>query len=81
VIWDKQAPLERDFAKFNSDESAAYDFLAESGARPIKVPYRANRAVIFDSSLFHKTDEISFADGYENRRIDITMLYGRCQRG
>jgi tetratricopeptide (TPR) repeat protein len=81
VIWDKQAPLEWDFAKFNSDESAAYGFLAKSGARPIKVPYRANRAVIFDSNLFHKTDEISFADGYENRRINITMLYGRRQRG
>jgi tetratricopeptide (TPR) repeat protein len=77
VIWDKQAPLEWDFAKFNSDESAAYDFLASSGAKPIKIPYRANRAVIFDSNLFHKTDEISFADGYENRRINITMLYGR----
>ena len=81
VIWDKQAPLEWDFAKFNSDESAAYDFLARSGAKPIKIPYRANRAVIFDSNLFHKTDEISFADGYENRRINITMLYGRRLRG
>jgi len=77
VIWDKQAPLEWDFAKFNADESAAYDFLARSGAKPIKIPYRANRAVIFDSNLFHKTDEIAFAEGYENRRINITMLYGR----
>ena len=51
------------------------------GAKPITVPYRANRAVIFDSNLFHKTDEIRFADGYENRRINITMLYGRRQRG
>jgi tetratricopeptide (TPR) repeat protein len=81
VIWDKAAPLEWDFAKFNADESAAYDFLAECGAKPIKVPYRANRAVIFDSNLFHKTDDIAFADGYENRRINITMLYGRRRRG
>ncbi len=81
VIWDKQAPLEWDFAKFNSDERAAYDFLDKSGARPIKVAYRANRAVIFDSNLFHKTDAITFAQGYENRRINITMLYGRRQRG
>jgi len=77
VIWDKEAPLEWDFAKFNADESAAYDFLAKSGARQIRIPYRANRAVIFDSNLFHKTDRIAFADGYENRRINITMLYGR----
>lgn len=81
VVWDKQAPLEWDFAKFNADESAAYDFLAAAGAKPIKIPYRANRAVIFDSNLFHKTDKITFADGYENRRINITMLYGRRRRG
>jgi tetratricopeptide (TPR) repeat protein len=77
VIWDKAAPLDWGFAKFNADEKAAYAFLEESGARPITIPYRANRAVIFDSNLFHKTDMIRFADGYENRRINITMLYGR----
>jgi tetratricopeptide (TPR) repeat protein len=80
VIWDKAAPLEWDFAKFNADESAAYDFLAKEGAKAVRVPYRANRAVIFDSNLFHKTDEIDFAEGYENRRINITMLYGRRRR-
>ncbi len=77
VIWDKEAPLEWDFAKFNADESAAYDFLAQSGAGSVRIPYRTNRAVIFDSNLFHKTDRIDFAEGYENRRINITMLYGR----
>jgi tetratricopeptide (TPR) repeat protein len=80
VIWDKAAPLEWDFAKFNADESAAYTFLEEQGAKTVTVPYRANRAVIFDSNLFHKTDRITFAEGYENRRINITMLYGRRQR-
>ena len=40
------------------------------------VPYRANRAVIFDSDLFHETDQIAFKEGYLNRRINITMLYG-----
>ncbi len=53
----------------------------KAAARPITVPYRANRAVIFDSNLFHKTDVIRFAGGYENRRINITMLYGRRRRG
>ncbi len=80
VIWDKAAPLEWDFAKFNADENAAYAFLEEQGTRTVTVPYRANRAVIFDSNLFHKTDRITFAEGYENRRINITMLYGRRQR-
>jgi tetratricopeptide (TPR) repeat protein len=80
VIWDKAAPLEWDFAKFNADESAAYAFLEEQAAKTVTVPYRANRAVIFDSNLFHKTDRITFAEGYENRRVNVTMLYGRRQR-
>ena len=81
MIWDKAAPLDWHFAKYNADESAAYDFLAKSGAQTVTVPYRANRAVIFDSNLFHKTDMIRFAPGYENRRVNITMLYGRRGRG
>ena len=46
-------------------------------AQAITVPYRANRAVIFDSDLFHETDRIDFRPGYLNRRINVTMLYGR----
>ena len=80
VIWDVAAPLDWDFATYNNDEAAARRFLAEHGARSITVPYRANRAVIFDSDLFHQTDEIAFREGYTNRRINITMLFGRRRR-
>jgi tetratricopeptide (TPR) repeat protein len=76
VVWDKAAPLDWDFARFNGDIPAARQFLADTGAKPITVPYRANRAVIFDSDLFHETDTIRFKDGYENRRINVTMLFG-----
>jgi tetratricopeptide (TPR) repeat protein len=77
VVWDTKAPLDWDFARYNMDEAAIRAFLAEKGAKPIVVPHRANRAVIFDSDLFHETDKIVFKDGYENRRINVTMLYGR----
>lgn len=42
----------------------------------MKIPYRANRAVIFASDLFHETDQMRFKTGYLNRRINVTMLYG-----
>ena len=77
VIWDVAAPLDWEFAKYNDDEAAIRGFLAEKGARSMTVPYRANRAVIFDSDLFHETDRITFKDGYINRRVNITLLYGR----
>jgi len=76
VLWDVAAPKEWDVAKYNRDVAANRQFLDSVGARPITVPYRANRAVIFDSDLFHKTDRIDFKPGYLNRRINITMLYG-----
>ena len=81
VVWDKAAPLDWDFAKFNRDEDAIRGFLAKSGAKSVTIPYRANRAVIFDSDLFHQTDTIRFADGYRNRRVNVTLLYGERDPG
>jgi hypothetical protein len=77
VLWDIAAPMDWNFAKFNSDSPAIYDFLNKAGAKSITVPYRCNRAVIFDSDLFHETDKIRFKEGYLNRRINVTMLFGR----
>jgi tetratricopeptide (TPR) repeat protein len=79
IVWDAAAPLDWEPAKYNGDISASRDFLSRANARPVKIPYRCNRAVIFDSDLFHETDKIDFKDGYLNRRINITMLFG--QRG
>ena len=79
VVWDVAAPLDWDFDKYNGDISASRNFIARTGAKPVTIPYRANRVVIFDSDLFHKTDEITFKDGYLNRRINVTLLYGKRQ--
>jgi len=76
VIWDKEAPLEWDFNDYNSNTSRIQQFLQESGAKPFTVPHKQNRVVLFNSDLFHKTDDYSFKPGYENRRINVTMLYG-----
>jgi hypothetical protein len=77
VVWDKPAPADWDFNKFNNPGDAVHCFLQESGAKSATIPYRANRAIIFDSDLFHRTDRTVFKEGYLNRRINITMLYGR----
>jgi tetratricopeptide (TPR) repeat protein len=76
VIWDKEAPLDWDFKDFNTNEPRIMQFLEASGARPFVVPHKQNRAVLFNSDLFHKTDSYHFKPGYENRRINVTMLYG-----
>ena len=76
MLWDVAAPKHWDVVKYNRDARANREFLEQAGAKPITIPYRANRAVIFDSDLFHKTDRIDFKPGYLNRRINVTMLYG-----
>jgi len=76
VVWDKRAPDDADFGRFVQDEAAIRGALREAGARAVAVPYRQNRAVIFDSDLYHETAALDFREGYENRRINVTMLYG-----
>jgi Tfp pilus assembly protein PilF len=81
LVWDAAAPLDWDFARYNANDDVIRDFLRQSGARPTRIPYRANRAVIFDSDLFHETDIMAFRPGYTERRINITLLYGSRTKG
>ena len=76
LVWDKEAPLDWNFEKYNGDEAAMRGFLKETGANAVRIPYRQNRALVFNSDLFHETDRIAFRPGYENRRINVTLLYG-----
>jgi len=80
VVWDAAAPLDWNFAKYNAAEDDITAFLKAQDSKPVTIPYRANRAVIFDSDLFHETDVIAFKPGYENRRINVTLLFGRRQK-
>ena len=52
---------------------------AEHGLEAVGAFYAACGAVVFDSDLFHETDTIHFKPGYENRRINVTLLFGRRQ--
>lgn len=79
VVYDKEAPRDWNFQEYNSDQNKPkiLAWLKQVGAQTVKVPYRTNRAIIFNSDLFHETDEIAFRDDYLSRRINITLLYGR----
>lgn len=77
VIFTVKPPAHFSFDQFNSN----WEYIEEHLLKPanfanVTVPHRQNRAVIFDSFLFHKTDRYNFKSGYENRRINLTFLYG-----
>ncbi len=80
IVHTREAPLEWDFADYNGDEAAIRKFLASGPCEAITVPYRQNRALIFNSNLFHESDGFEFNDAYADRRINITMLFGHRAR-
>ena len=65
------------FNTFNNDEKRIREELKKSKGNTKLIPYNENRAVIFNSNLFHETDNYEFKEGYENRRINVTLLFGR----
>ncbi len=78
TVWDKEAPKDWDFKDYNDSKykPKIMEFLRSKGAAPVTIPYRENRALIFNSDLFHESDRCLFRDDYESRRINITLLYG-----
>lgn len=76
VLWDRGVPEE--YLRLDRARQAAMiqDIVAAPGTTEVIVPYRCNRALVFHSMIAHSTDRYRFKDGYENRRINITLLYG-----
>jgi tetratricopeptide (TPR) repeat protein len=77
MIWNVAARDERELRRYNGSDSEIRDYLRQSQAQAIRLAHRANRAVFFKSSLFHKTDTCRFREGYLNKRINVSFLFGR----
>ena len=81
VVYAKYQPYDWDWWRYNVEQytpdvkQEIDDFLAD--AETITIPYRENRAVLFHSNLFHGSDRVHFKDGFENRRMNVTMLFGK----
>lgn len=80
VVHNVDAPLSWGFDTYNGRQDLIGPFLQRQRAHSMAIPYRQNRAVIFNSDLFHASDAIHFRPGYENMRINVTMLFGDRER-
>ena len=80
IVYDVEAPLDWNFETFNSNSQHIRKYLSDRDSGKTVVPYGENRIVLFNSNLFHKTDTIDFKQGYENRRINVTMLFGNREK-
>ncbi|CAM9145497.1 unnamed protein product, partial [Pylaiella littoralis] len=78
TVFHAKPPAEWSFEDFNADPSGIEDFLEQNKhAGFTSVPNRQNRALLFDSMLFHQSDPFRFKKGFENRRLNLTLLFGR----
>ena len=76
-IWTSStAPLDWGFNDYNSFEKSDGVKAFLEGADKMNVPYRQNRAIIFNGNFFHKTSKYNFKQGYKNRRLNLTLLFG-----
>ncbi len=76
VVCRAPPPDNWEIRDYDADQGGIVTFLEQNAGNSLIVPYHQNRAVIFRSRLFHQSDKPEFAIGYENHRINLTLLYG-----
>ena len=79
VVYNHPVPKNWSFEDYNINPPKLKAYLKVHEAKALRVPYRENRCVLFDSSLIHVTDALHFKPGFENRRVNITLLFGRAR--
>lgn len=77
IVYNTEAPADWNFESYNKDDAKIRQHIRDNEGATSIVPYKENRIVLFNSNLFHETDSFTFKEGYENRRINITMLFGK----
>ncbi|MGH6767720.1 MAG: tetratricopeptide repeat protein [Xanthobacteraceae bacterium] len=76
VVCRAPPPDDWQIKDYDADQGRIVTFLEQKADDGLLVPYCQNRAVLFRSRLFHHSDCPEFAIGYENHRINLTLLYG-----
>jgi tetratricopeptide (TPR) repeat protein len=79
VVYRVAPPPDWTIEGYGEDRPRIVSFLEQDASSRMVIPYRANRAVLFESRLFHHSDNPDFAEGYQNNRINITLLYGKSE--
>ena len=76
-IWDKVPPKDATFDDYNAQKNGPKikKMLDDYKIGSQTVTHKENRAVIFNSKLFHVTDDFEFKNTYENKRVNVTYLY------
>jgi len=82
VVYTAKPPEDMGFSAYNTNTDVVVDkILRPTNFANVTVKHKPNRAVIFDSALFHQSDRYRFHRGYTKGRINLTLLYGHMRKG
>ena len=76
-IYKHAPPDDWQITNYDDDSELIKSFMVDHKDQNIVIPYKENRAVLFNSRLFHGSNAPRFKSGYINHRINITMLFGQ----
>ncbi len=76
VLWDRLAPDDYFGAPRHRQIDILRHLVDDPAATCLTVPYRCNRAILFRSNVVHRTDDLDFKASIENRRVNVTFIYG-----
>lgn len=76
ILFDVKRPREMMPHEHLVTTSAEAFVSATTRGETVHIPYRCNRAVLFDGSTFHKTDILNFAaSGSDSHRINAALAF------
>jgi Flp pilus assembly protein TadD len=76
VVFREPAPPAWAFKDADRNPGRLRSWLDTYGDDFDRIPHRQNRAVLFHADRFHESDRLRFREGFEDRRISLTFLYG-----
>ena len=75
MVYKTKAKPGSEWKDFNTAKGVERATTQAQLQQNVTIPYKQNRVVIFDSNLWHKTDNFHFKETYAKRRINFTMLF------
>ncbi len=77
IVYPHAPPETWDLERYTLTSSQMRDFVKAKGLEPVRIPYRQGRMVIFNSRFLHASDRFQFGETPEQRRLNLTLLYGQ----
>lgn len=74
-IWKIKPKPEWGYDISNGDDLTCLEYIEREQAEMVQIEYKFNRAVLFNSNYFHRSQPVRFKSGEDNRKINYTLLF------